>query len=117
MISIDEESDRAQCGQCNISDMRDHGIECEGCGDWICLSCWKGDHHGKSPHFCGLLTEQNGYLIHLGDQLYYPSRETTVYQVVEITPSFVKNMLCYGTIMGKREQAKVLIRPRLMRML
>lgn len=112
-IGIDEEADHAECETCNIQLHRKNGIECEGCGGWICWQCWKGVQHGKDPHFCGKLTDRKGQLIRLGDQIVYPLREEVIYRVTDMPETFIKNMICYGErLRGSR--GNEIIRPRLM---
>jgi hypothetical protein len=117
MINITDEAEYALCATCDVSSKRDNGIECEGCNEWYCLSCWKGPLYGKSPHFCGHLTTSEGTLVLIGDLLIYPfasDRAREVYQVSEMPKSFIKNMICYGSKIGDKEAKYIIIRPRLM---
>jgi hypothetical protein len=113
MISVDEEAEYATCETCNTNDERDNGIECEGCGGWYCMPCWKGPQYGKNPHFCGRLTTSTGLLVAIGDLLVYPLN-SNIYQVVDSPETFIKNMICYATLKGDRETSKRIVRPRLM---
>jgi len=115
MILPTDEAEYAECETCSDSDLRDAGIECEGCGGWYCRSCWKGPQYGKNPHWCGRVTDSLGRLVKVGDRLVYPyDRIDHVYEVEGMPQTYVDNMICYGFQIKDTHKKRVVIRPRLM---
>lgn len=100
-----------RCKVCEaVLDMEPDGnvVVCAGCGySTHRRTCWE-------HHWCGQLTDRNGYLVTLGTILRYYSSERT-YQVVEILGTFTRGGTCYGRRIDKKGiYDKEIIRPRMM---
>lgn len=83
-------------------------VHCSACDKNYCRRrCWP-------EHWCGPLTDHDGYLVFVGDELLMQDRN---YLVTEIPNTFAKLGLCYGNRIGRRlsSETRNILRPRLMR--
>lgn len=102
---LGEEADIALCENCGKSIDIDSNATCDACSGVFCSRiCWP-------THFCGVLTDRYGHIVHMGDELQYPSHHD-VFTVIEMAGTWVKGG--YARARRHRGNHEMPIIPRLM---
>ena len=101
---LGEEADVAQCEFCGKQDDIDTGILCEGCASWFCRQICFRNHPD-----CNVLTTREGHVVHLGDELGYPSHKD-VFTVVEMQGTWAKGGYARGRRHRGNEEMPIITR-------
>lgn len=102
---LSEEADIGECEYCGKIAELNTGIICEGCSAFLDRRMCLRNHN------CGILTDRNGLLIKLGDQLKYPEN-VNIFTVIEMLSSFVRVGACM--VERRRDKERLPAIPRLM---
>lgn len=87
---LGEEADIGQCEFCGKEAELNTGIICQGCQGWFCRNICFRNHRD-----CNVLVTKDGQLVHIGDELSYPSH-SDVFTVIEMQGTWVKGGYARG---------------------